>query len=80
MVRYGITCKERNGLRGLTSSEQHRLKATPEEARVALDSLLTSNSEGRLAEVFGPQAIGTFRVDPIDCWSNGDPKGVYVDD
>jgi len=77
MIRYGITYKAKDSLRTLFSARH--LKATPEEAQATLDDFLRESAD-RMVQVCGEQSRGTFRVDPIDCWDHGDPKGIYVDD
>ena len=79
MILFNVTCIGRNGLRTLVGPSQGRcMKATREEAETLLTAMLASNSEEQLASIYGGQAIGTFRVDPFDCYDHGDPKGIYV--
>lgn len=79
MILFNVTFVTKNGLRTLVTPAQGRyMKKTREEADQDLKDLLANNTEDRLAEVFGKQALGTFRVDPFDCYDHGDPKSVYV--
>lgn len=81
MILYNVTYRQKDGLRVLLGPAQgRRMKLTRAEAEDWLKALLENNSEERLASVYGEQAIGTFRVDPFDCWDHGDPKGIYVDE
>lgn len=78
---FAITCIGKDGLRVLIGPAQGRfMKSTRAEAEEGLRQLLANNAESRLAEVYGKQAMGTFRVDEFECWHHGDPKGIYVDD
>jgi hypothetical protein len=81
VILFNVTYKSANGLRVLLGPAQGRfMKKTRAEAEESLKALLTSNSQERLAQVYGRQALGTFRVDPFKCWDHGDPKGIYVDE
>jgi len=80
MIKFNISFMDKNGLRTLSGPNQGRyFKDTREEAEKHLRDFLTNNSEERLADIYGKQAIGTFRVDEFDCYDHGDAKGIYVD-
>lgn len=81
MILYNISFMNKNGLRTLVGTNQGRFfKKTREEAESHLHDFLTNNTEERLASIYGAQSVGTFRVDPFDCYDHGDAKGIYVDD
>jgi hypothetical protein len=78
-TRYAVTYKRADGLRTMVHGNQGRfLRDTREEAEQALRDLLANNSAERLVSVFGRQALGTFRVDPFECYDHGDAVGIYV--
>ena len=85
VARRAVTHVGRDGLRVLTSSCQARYTfATPEEAEEQAGNLAAANSSARIAEVYGEQALGTFRASRVECWrmqdgSIGDPRGIYWD-
>ncbi len=55
------------------------LFTTIKEAERWLKALYGNTGEERLSRIYGSQSKDTFRVDPIECWDNGDTKGIYVD-
>ncbi len=81
--RWAVTHIGRDGLRVLSSSCQARYTfATPEEAEEQAGNLAAANSPARIAEVYGAQAVGTFRASRVECWRMqdggiGDPRGIY---
>lgn len=79
-VRYVISHIDKDGLRKMTRAQQGRnTHATPEEATEYLEAFLQSNTKPTLAGVYGSQALGTFKVSAIECWSgHNDPKGIYI--
>jgi hypothetical protein len=80
-TRYNITCRLKNGLRGLFGCNQARFfHDTREEADGWLAAFFKNSGEDRLCSIAGEQARGTFRVDAFDCYENGDAKGIYVDE
>lgn len=80
-IRYNITFMSKSGLRTLLGAAQSRvMHDTRESAEKHLAALLTNTGEDRLAEIFGEQSRGTWRVDPFECYSNGDPKTIYAKD
>lgn len=82
VTRYMPTYINKDGMRRILGTAQGRFtKATAEEAQSAVDSLLSNNTEDCLRECYGKQSIGTFRVDPIECWPvHFDPIGIFVHD
>jgi hypothetical protein len=77
--RWAITNVYRDGERKLTFPCQGRYtEATEAEALASLAALLENNTAERLASVFGPQAIGTFKASRVECWAGHfDPVGIY---
>lgn len=64
--RYGITHLDENGDRILTLPAQARyLFATAREADRHMESMLSANREEDLADIYGRQAIGTFKVQRV---------------
>lgn len=78
MLRYAVTFKNKEGLRQLVSAQAHALYDAREPAEDWVRLLYVNTGDERVAEIYGPQAVGSFRVDPVDCWDNGDPKGIYI--
>lgn len=81
-IRYATSFMARNGLRTLRGPAQGRCMAsTRAQAQLSLDHFLDlgENGDSLLADIYGPQAIGTFRVDAFDCYDHGDPRSIYVD-
>jgi hypothetical protein len=73
-VLFSTTYIDMSGLRVLTHARQGRyMQPTREAAEEALKNLLENNTEQRLADIYGPQSIGTFRVDAFECYEHGDP-------
>lgn len=83
--RWAVTHIGRHGLRVLSFPCQAPYTfATPEEAEKQVRNLSAANSPARIAEVYGEQALGTFRASPVECWRMqdgriGDPRGIYWD-
>jgi len=49
--------------------------------RDAIGLLQVSGTQECLEGIFGKQAIGTFRVSPVECWpEHNDPKRFYIDE
>ena len=75
---WALTHVNRHGLRQLTRPNQGRNHWTTRElAECYLRGFLHYNGEARLAEIFGPQSIGTFKVWQIKCHASGDAVRVY---
>lgn len=80
-VKYNISFMDKNGLRTLCGINQGRFfKDTREAAEQAMRDIMANTGEDRLVEIYGKQAIGTFRVDAFECYDSGDAKGIYVDE
>jgi hypothetical protein len=78
MTRYAITCIHKDGERKLIFDAQARhLYDDQIGATAALEAFMRESGE-RLVVIYGEQARGTFRVDPFECWPNGDPAGIYA--
>lgn len=79
ITKFNISFINKHGDRVLLGTNQGRFfKETREEAEKALQSMLTPENEGRWRDIYGEQAVGTFRVDPFECYENGDATGIYV--
>lgn len=80
--RFALTHVGRDGLRKLSTANQGRhFYDTREDADEHLAALLAQNSKDRLAEVFGPQVVGTFAIRSVECYvPGGDAVGIYFDD
>jgi hypothetical protein len=80
-VRFQVSYITRDGLRQLLVPAQgRRMFITLEGAEAWLGTFLVNNTRERLQSIYGEAAIGTFRVDAWECWSHGDPKGIFVDE
>lgn len=79
-IRYVISRIDKDGLRVMIGPQQGRSTfATTQVADEYLKEVLKNNSEETLINIFGQQAIGTFRMSAIECWpGNNDPKGIYI--
>jgi len=76
MIRYAITGIKKDGLRSLSMDNQGRnFKDTKEQAEIQLSQILSVNNHETIADLMG----NALRVDAIDCYENGDAKGIYVD-
>lgn len=81
VTRYAITCINRDGMRQIANSNQGRyFRNSQAEMQDVLDIMLKNNSRDTMDSFYGPQSRGTFRVDPIACYQNGDAVGIYIDD
>jgi hypothetical protein len=77
---YVITHVDKQGMRTLTLANQGRNHSKGKRiAERKLAAILKGNTEAELAMVYGPQAIGTFRVRKVQCYAHGDAKRVYFD-
>lgn len=81
IMRFAITNVNDIGLRGLTCGMQGRFTyGTRDEAQAWLDEFLTNNCRCRIEDMYGAKALGTFRVDEVECYSgHHDPVSCYVD-
>ena len=51
---------------------------TETEAALLIAQIYGKNSDGRVAEALGEQAVGTFEVRAVECWPETfDPKTRY---
>lgn len=79
MIRYNVSHINRNGDRVLFGPNQGRhFSDTRAEKEAWLQACLENTGEDILAHLCGEQSRGTFRVDPFDCYENGDAVGIYV--
>lgn len=79
-TKYAITYLNKDGMRQLLGPNQgYRFLDSPEAAESRLKTTLESNTEKLLSEVYGPQAIGTFEVRPVETYGegNGDARAIY---
>jgi hypothetical protein len=78
MKKFVITHINRDGIRQLTGANQgHRFSDSKEYADKSLKDLIENNSDKKITEVFGSQAVGTFEVRETECYSTGDSKRIY---
>lgn len=82
VTRHVVTYINRDGARVLFGAAQGRhTYATPADAAGHLQAVLSNNSESNLADIYGPQAIGTFEVRPAECYpGHFDPMSVWFDE
>lgn len=77
---YAVTHINRDGMRQLTWPNQGRYHyETPEMAQKWISDATANNSPENLSRFFGPQAIGTFEVRPVECYDNGDAVRIFFD-
>jgi len=78
-TRYAITKIDPDGNRSIHGPAWSRnMFDSAESAERHLADVLANTGMDRLCMIYGEQARGTFRVDPVECWETGDPKGIYV--
>jgi len=80
VIRYVLSRIDKDGLRVMVYAQQGRYTyATKDEAKILLKLFLENNTQERLIEVFGRQAVGTFEVSAIECYpGHFDPIGCYI--
>ena len=79
-IRYAVTHVNRDNMRTLTGRNvSHNHFDTTEAAREYIAEMLKNNTPALLADVYGPQALGTFEVRPVECYMHGDAIGIYFD-
>jgi hypothetical protein len=67
--RYVVTYLDRSMYQTMLGPAQgRRTYATAEDAQQHLQMFLRDNSEDRLAETYGRQSLGTFRVNSCRCY------------
>lgn len=78
-IRYAVTHVGRSGLRKITNAT---LRDSPIHARTLLRQIDPERKSGLQQdfqlEEYGPQAIGTFDVRPIECDEDGKPLGILA--
>ena len=78
---YVPVCLDRHGCISLMLPAQGRHTfPTREAAKEWLAAIVRENIPPRLAEIYGPQALGTFSVRLVETWPSGDPKGTVLDE
>lgn len=79
MIRYNVSYINKDGDRVLFGPNQGRhFSDTRAEKEAWLQACLENTGEDILVHICGNQSRGTFRVDPFDCYENGDAVGIYV--
>jgi hypothetical protein len=73
-IRFSATRLAGGGLRVLTLS---RVFDTREEAEANLKGFIEG---GELPKVYSQSEIDSMRVDEVECWMNGDPVKVYLEE
>ncbi len=74
-LRYVVACRDRHECFALVRPAQGRFTFPDRESAAEwLGNLLAHNSDERLAEVYGDQAVGTFHVRQVECCPSHDPK------
>lgn len=81
-MRWAVTHIQRDGLRALSLSTQGRDTYEHQaEAEAAALNIVAVNGTAHLSALYGPQSIGTFRADRIECWAGHfDPCAIYIHD
>jgi len=79
MKLFAITHQNRDGCRVLTFANQSRNHYnTKAEAEKVLEQLKV-NGLPRIREILGGFGFATLEVREIECYENGDAKGIYVE-
>ena len=79
MKLFAITHQNRDGCRVLTFANQSRNHYnTRDKAEKALEQLKV-NGLPRIREILGETGFATLEVREIECYENGDAKGIYVE-
>lgn len=83
VTRYALTHVNREGMRQLTRANQGRNMFDDEElAKRYREAFLLANTIACLESAYGKQAVGTFEVRPVQCYTSGDAGdavGIYFD-
>jgi hypothetical protein len=80
MKLWQVTYINKTGLRTLLGPAQGRhMFHSREDAEDFLEALANNTGFDRLAQIYGPQCVGTLRVDSFECYDHGDPVSIYVD-
>lgn len=78
-TRYAITKIDPDGSRSIFGRAWARyMHDTREAAEKHLADTIKNSGIDRLVSICGEQSRDTFRVDAVECWDTGDPKGIYV--
>lgn len=81
MAAYVPVYRDRHGCIALMRSGcAHDTFSSREAAKEWLAAVIRENSPERLAETWGPQALGTFGVRLVETWPSGDPKATILDE
>lgn len=77
---YVITHINADGMRQLTFANQGRNHSKGKRiAERKLAAILKGTCDATLSMIYGPKAIGTFKVRKVQCYNHGDAKRVYFD-
>jgi hypothetical protein len=77
-IRFNVSHVNPAGLRVMLGPNQGRhMHVDLDGAEMFLKDLLRNTGEERLAEIYGPQSIGTFRADAFECYDSGDAASIY---
>ena len=77
-IRFNISFINRDGVRIMLGANQgRRMFVDLDGAELFLKDLLRNTGEERLAQIYGPQSIGTFRTDAFECYDHGDAVSIY---
>jgi len=79
-TQFALTHINQDGMRQLTRPNQGRNHFSKLEDAENYFACLFNNSQTTLAKVYGKQSLGTFRIDPVECFDNGDAVGIYIRD
>ncbi len=75
---YNISYIATSGLRTMLGPAQGRhMFESAQRATAFLIDFLENGGLDRVTQVYGPQAVGTFRVDAFECYDHGDPVSIY---
>lgn len=78
MIRWAITHINQDGMRQLSFGNQGRWHyETALEAQQKLDAIKLHTPIDTLQMLYGDP--DTMQVRPVDCYENGDAKGIYFD-
>lgn len=80
-IRYVATHLNKSDMRQMTFSMQGRhTHPTEKEAQDHLNAIIENTAEDTIKQCYGDNAIDSFEIRPVECYSNNDPKGMYFDD
>lgn len=79
VIRYQPTYLARTGLRTLLSVNARDMHETREGCVAWMQAMRENTGAERIAEIFGAQSLGTWRVDAVLCWyASGDAVSRYT--